>query len=165
MESAKSPGSLTLQGVTRVAPLRSATLARHWLHRGAAVVSFAIPATSRLLFPARPGRGRIERQCPIRVVSGHLLGTAGKRLRVLFLDREGQIFAGPHYVLGGEALILPTNHRGAVTPGPGAGALGTTTGSDPWVTRLLEPQTGCRDGKVIELDPRNKSSPPLRPSS
>ena len=165
MESAQIPGSRKAQGVTRVAPLGSATLARRWRHRGAAVVSFAIPAMARLLFPVQPNRGPIERQCAICVVSDHLLGKAGQLLRVLFLELEGQIFAGPHYVLGGEALILATNHRGAVTPGPGAGALGTTTGSDPWVTRLLEPQTVCRDGKVIELDPRNKSSPPLRPSS
>ena len=129
------------------------------------MVSFAIPGMARLLFPVQPNRGPIERHCPICVVSDHLLGKAGQLLRVLFLELEGQIFAGPHNVPGGEAPILATNHRGAVTPGPGAGALGTTTGSDPWVTRLLEPQTGCRDGKVLELDPRNKSSPPLRPSS
>ncbi len=55
------------------------------------VVSFAIPAMARPLFPAQPSRGPIERQCPIRLVSVHLLGTAGQLLRVLFLDRESRI--------------------------------------------------------------------------
>lgn len=45
------PGSRSVQGLTQVAPLRSATLARCWLHRGAVVVSFAIPAMAHLLFP------------------------------------------------------------------------------------------------------------------
>lgn len=66
---------------------------------------------ARLLFPAQPGRRPIERQCPIRVVSIHLLGTAGQLLRVLFLDREGHISAEPHYVPRDEALILAANQQ------------------------------------------------------
>jgi hypothetical protein len=80
------------------------------------VVSFAIPAMARPLFPAQPSRGAIERQCPIRVVSVHLLGTAGQLLRVLFLDREGHISAQPHFVPRGEALILAANQRRVLGP-------------------------------------------------
>ena len=159
------PGLPRLAHHARADASRCAPLARRRRRRGLTAVSFASTAMARPLFPAQPGHGPVERQCPICLVSDHLLGKAGQLLRVLFLELEGQIFAEPHNVPGGEAPILATNHRVAVSPGPGAGPLGTTTGSDPWVTRLLEPQTGCRDGKVLELDPRNKSSPPLRPSS
>jgi hypothetical protein len=75
------------------------------------VVSFAIPAMARPLFPAQLGRGPIERQCPIRVVSVHLLGTAGQLLRVLFLDREGHISGQPHLMARSEALILAANQK------------------------------------------------------
>jgi hypothetical protein len=66
---------------------------------------------ARPLFPAQPGRGPIERQCPIRVVSVHLLSTAGQLLRVLFLDREGHISGQPHLMASSEALILAANMR------------------------------------------------------
>ncbi len=33
--------------------------------------------------------------CPIRIISVHLLETAAQLLRVLLLDREGQIRTGP----------------------------------------------------------------------
>ena len=79
-------------------------------------MSFAIPALARLLFPAQPSRGPIERQCTIRVVSVHLLGTAGQLLRVLLLDREEHISAQPHFVPRGEALILAANHRRLLGP-------------------------------------------------
>jgi hypothetical protein len=36
-----------------------------------------------------------SRTCPIRIISVHLLGAAGELLRVLFLDRKGQISAAP----------------------------------------------------------------------
>jgi hypothetical protein len=75
------------------------------------VVSFAIPAMARPLFPAQPSRGPIERQCPIRVVSVHLLGAAGQLLRVLFLDREGHISGQPHPMARPEALILAANQQ------------------------------------------------------
>jgi hypothetical protein len=65
----------------------------------------------RRLFPAHSGRGPIERQCPIRVVSVHLLGTAGQLMRVLFLDREGHISAKPHLMARSEALILDANQQ------------------------------------------------------
>jgi len=105
------PGLRAAQGLKRVAPLRYATPAPRWLHRGAAVVSFAIPAMARPLCPAQPGHGPIERQCPIRFVSVHLLGTAGQLLRVLFLDREGHISAQPHFVPREVALILAANQQ------------------------------------------------------
>ncbi len=101
-----------MQGLTlRVAPLRSATLARRWLNRGAAVVSFAIPAMARPLCVAQPDQRPIERQAPIRVVSVHLLGSAGQLLRVLFLDREGHISGQPNLMPRNEALILAANKR------------------------------------------------------
>jgi hypothetical protein len=78
----------------------------------------------RRLFPAHPGRGPIELQCPIRVVSVHLLGTAGQFMRVLFLDREGahQRPAPPH---GPKRGLDPGRQSaaGACASGPGAGAL------------------------------------------
>ena len=80
------------------------------------MVSFAIPAMARPLCPAQPGHGPIERQCPIRVVSVHLLGTAGQLLRVLFLDRKGHISAQPHFVPRGEALILAANQQRVLGP-------------------------------------------------
>ncbi len=75
------------------------------------MVLFAIPAMARLLFPAQPGHRPIERQCPIRVVSVHLLGSAGQLLRVLFLDREGHISGQPHLMARSEALILAANQQ------------------------------------------------------
>jgi hypothetical protein len=49
--------------------------------------------------------------CPIRIISVHLLDTAGRLLRVLFLDREGHISAEPHYLPRDEALILAANQQ------------------------------------------------------
>ena len=49
--------------------------------------------------------------CPIRIVSVHLLDAAGKLLRVLFFDREGQITSLPHFVPQEEALILTSNQQ------------------------------------------------------
>lgn len=66
---------------------------------------------ARPLFPAQPGHRSIERQCPIRVVSVHLLGSAGQLLRVLFLDREGHISGQPHLMARSEALILAANQQ------------------------------------------------------
>jgi hypothetical protein len=80
------------------------------------VVSFAIHAMARPLFQAQPSRGLIERQCPIRVVSVHLLGSAGQLLRVLFLDREGHISGKPHLMARSEALILAANQRRVLGP-------------------------------------------------
>jgi len=71
---------------------------------------------ARLLFPAQPGHRSIERQCPIRVVSVHLLGSSGQLLRVLFLDREGHISGQPHFVPRGEALILAANQQRVLGP-------------------------------------------------
>ena len=71
---------------------------------------------ARPLFPAQPSRGAIERQCPIRVVSVHLLGTAGQLLRVLFLDREGHISAQPYFLPQGDALILAANQQRVLGP-------------------------------------------------
>ncbi len=53
----------------------------------------------------------LSRTCPIRVISVHLLGSAGELLRVLFLDREGHISAEPHYVPREQALILAANQQ------------------------------------------------------
>jgi len=64
----------------------------------------------------QPSRGPIERQCPIRFVSVHLLGTAGQLLRVLFLDREGHISAQPHFVPREVALILAANQQRVLGP-------------------------------------------------
>ena len=66
---------------------------------------------ARPFFPAQPGHRSIERQCPIRVVSVHLLGSAGQLLRVLFLDREGHISGQPHLMARSEALILAANQQ------------------------------------------------------
>jgi hypothetical protein len=52
-----------------------------------------------------------SRECPIRIVSVHLLDSAGQLLRVLFLDREGHLSAQPHYLSQEEALILAANHE------------------------------------------------------
>ena len=54
--------------------------------------------------------------CPIRIVSVHLLDAAGQLLRVLFLDREGQITSMPHYVPRAEALILASNQQIVLGP-------------------------------------------------
>ena len=49
--------------------------------------------------------------CQIHIISVHLLDTAGRLLRVLFLDREGHISAEPHYLPRDEALILAANQQ------------------------------------------------------
>jgi hypothetical protein len=85
-----------------VTPLRCVTLARLWLLRGAAVGSFVSPAVA-----ANP----LNRVCPIRIVSVHPLGGAGRLLRVLFLEREGHFNAQPHYLPREEALILAANQQ------------------------------------------------------
>ena len=62
--------------------------------------------------------------CPIRIVSVHLLVAegfrvavaAGQLLRVLFLDREGQITSLPHFVPQEEALILASNQQIVLGP-------------------------------------------------
>jgi predicted component of type VI protein secretion system len=114
--------AITPPGLPRL-PHHARADASRWLHRGAAEVSFAIPAMARPLIPAQPSRGPLERQCPIRVVSVHLL-------RVLFLDREGHISAQPHLMARSEALILAANQqRVARASGSGAGALRRRTGS------------------------------------
>ncbi|EAQ67965.1 hypothetical protein RS9917_13833 [Synechococcus sp. RS9917] len=69
----------TAQGLTRVAALRSAPLARRRRRRGLTAVSFASTAMA-----ATP----LSRTCPIRIVSVHLLDAAGRLLRVLFLDHQ-----------------------------------------------------------------------------
>jgi len=101
------PGLRTAQGLTRVAALRFAPLARCRLRRGLTVVSFASPAMA-----ATP----LSRTCPIRIISVHLLGATGELLRVLFLDREGHISAEPHYVPRDEALILASNQQRVLGP-------------------------------------------------
>jgi hypothetical protein len=53
----------------------------------------------------------VEQQCPIRIISLHLLDAAGQLLRVLFLDREGHISAQPHYLPREEARILAANQQ------------------------------------------------------
>jgi hypothetical protein len=92
---------------------RCATLARCWLIRGATAGSFASTAMAATLLshPLQPVRQSPERQCPIRIISVHLLDAAGKLLRVLFLDREGHISSQPHYVPREEALILAANQQ------------------------------------------------------
>jgi hypothetical protein len=97
----------TAQGLTRVAALSFAPLARRWRRRGLTAVSFASTAMA-----ATP----LSRTCPIRIVSVHLLGAAGELLRVLFLDREGHISAKPHYVPRDEALILAANQQRVLGP-------------------------------------------------
>ncbi len=101
------PGLRTAQGLTRVAALRSAPLARRRRRRGSTAVSFASPAMA-----ATP----LSRTCPIRIVSVHLLDAAGRLLRVLFLDREGHISAEPHYVPREQALILAANQQRVLGP-------------------------------------------------
>jgi len=49
--------------------------------------------------------------CPIRIISVQLLDTAGRLLRVLFLDREGHISYQPHYLPREVALILAANQQ------------------------------------------------------
>jgi len=95
------------QGLTRVAALRSAPLARRWRRWGLTAVSFASTAMA-----ATP----LSRTCPIRIVSVHLLDAAGRLLRVLFLDREGHISAEPHYVPRDEALIRASNEQRVLGP-------------------------------------------------
>ncbi len=95
------------QGLTRVAPLRCATLARRWRRRGSTAVLFASPAMA--ITP-------LVRACPIRIISVHLLDAAGQLLRVLFLDREGHISAQPHYLPRAEALILASNQQIVLGP-------------------------------------------------
>jgi hypothetical protein len=95
------------QGLTRVAALRSAPLARRWRRWGLTAVSFASTAMA-----ATP----LSRTCPIRIDSVHLLDAAGRLLRVLFLDREGHISAEPHYVPRDEALILASNEQRVLGP-------------------------------------------------
>jgi ACT domain-containing protein len=53
----------------------------------------------------------LSHSCPIRIISVHLLDAAGRLLRVLFLDREGQITSLPHFVPQEEALILTSNQQ------------------------------------------------------
>ena len=65
--------------------------------------------THTLTLPAI--RSAAEQQCPIRIISVHLLDAAGQLLRVLFLDREGHISAQPHYVPREQALILAANQQ------------------------------------------------------
>jgi hypothetical protein len=90
------------QGLTQVAALRFAPLARRWRRRGLTAVSLASSAMA-----ATP----LSRICPIRIISVHFLGAAGELLRVLFLDRAGHISAEPHYVPRDEALILASNRQ------------------------------------------------------
>ena len=72
------------------------------LRRGSTAVSFASPAMAATF---------LNRTCPIRIISVHLLDAAGRHLRVLFLDREGHISSMPHYVPHDEALILAANQQ------------------------------------------------------
>ena len=58
----------------------------------------------------------LNRSCPIRIISVHLLDAAGQLLRVLFLDREGHISAEPHYVPREQALILAANQQRVLGP-------------------------------------------------
>ncbi|MFO7628030.1 MAG: hypothetical protein R6W06_00645, partial [Prochlorococcaceae cyanobacterium] len=87
-------------------------LARRWPHRGETAGSFASSAMARLLSLPFPSATSVaERQCPIRIISVHLLDAAGRLLRVLFLDREGHISAEPHYVPREQAVILAANQQ------------------------------------------------------
>ena len=61
--------------------------------------------------PLQPFRPAAERHCPIRIISVHLLDSAGQLLRVLFLDREGHISSQSHYVPSEQALILAANQQ------------------------------------------------------
>lgn len=58
-----------------------------------------------------PRRCPAQRQCPVRILSLHLLDNAGRLLRVLFLDRQGHISAVPHFLPRSEALILAANQQ------------------------------------------------------
>jgi len=53
----------------------------------------------------------ISSTCPILIISVQLLDTAGRLLRMLFLDREGHISSQPHYLPREEALILAGNQQ------------------------------------------------------
>ena len=56
----------------------------------------------------------LSHSCPIRIISvcqGHLLDAAGRLLRMLFLDREGQICAQPHYLPRAKTLIHVSNQQ------------------------------------------------------
>ena len=91
---------------------RCATLARCWLLRGATAGSFASTAMARTHTHTLPAiRSAVEQQCPIRIVSVHLLDAAGRLLRVLFLDRDGHISSQPHYLPREEALVLAANQQ------------------------------------------------------
>ncbi|MEB3185697.1 MAG: hypothetical protein VKM97_07415 [Cyanobacteriota bacterium] len=58
-----------------------------------------------------PSRSPAQRQCPVRILSLHLLDNAGRLLRVLFLDRQRHISAVPHCLPRSEALILAANQQ------------------------------------------------------
>ena len=68
-------------------------------------------AATLLSLPLQPVHPAAERQCPIRIISVHLLDAAGQLLRVLFLDREGHISSQPHYLPREEALVLAANQQ------------------------------------------------------
>ena len=68
-------------------------------------------AATLLSLPLQPVRQSPEQQCPIRIVSLHLLDAAGGLLRVLFLDREGHMSSRPHYLPREEALVLAANRQ------------------------------------------------------
>jgi hypothetical protein len=57
---------------------------------------------------SRPGS---RQQCPVRMISILLCKSSGEPLRLLFLDREGHISAGPHYLPREQALILAANQQ------------------------------------------------------
>ena len=101
------PGLRITQGLTQVAALCFAPLARRRRRRGLTAVSFASTAMAAT---------SLFRSCSIRIVSVHLLDAAGQLLRVLFLDREGHISAKPHYVPREEALILAANQQRVLGP-------------------------------------------------
>jgi hypothetical protein len=83
------PGSRAVQGLTRGAPLSSATLARRWLHRGAAVVSFAIPAMARTLsLLISPGRFGAEQQCGAKAESIDIVTLMAVPTEPLSLERR-----------------------------------------------------------------------------
>jgi len=101
------PGLRTAQGLTRVAPLRCATLAWRWQRRGSTAVSFASPAMA-----ATP----LSRSCPIRIFSVHLLVAHGFRAAVAAGQLRRFISAQPHYVPRDEALILASNEQRVLGP-------------------------------------------------
>ena len=49
--------------------------------------------------------------CPIRLVSFHLAAKGSAEARRLFLDREGQISAAPHWLPREQALLLAHNQQ------------------------------------------------------